>query len=1068
MEMLQNVINIREAISTVINIGEASKLEEDLSRLQVSLDKARAVIYRGEWGRFKNKDLAALLWHLKDATYDAEDLLRESNDQVLRQKMEDADRSLVGQLLSSSLNGVQTLIGGSKTRIKEVQDKLNKAVADLEGELNSVGLNFGIVQHMPATSSVIGVPQVFGRDEERDLVIEKLGVMIGRDNERDLVIEKMGVPLTRFAAARAKGKRTAGGTVAKSASTPKRLKGESSRAGPRISQSKYIGNVSILPIFGIGGVGKTTLAQYIYNDERVSSHIRMRTWVCVSDLFDKKRIIEEIFRSITKKDSSQHSSNDLQEELKKKLKSQKFLLVLDDIWSITNREWEELNALLKDRLKGSMILVTTRLEIVANLVCTNNFKPFELKGLDEDKFWNFFKDCAFGQKRPADSECNNLHEIGQSIASRLCGSPLAAKTLGRLLNMELTVRHWETIEKSELWELPHQENEILPALQLSYLYLPRELKRCFAFCSMFPKDYSFERDEIVDIWVAESLVELVSGERTRPEDIGIRYLDDLRSRFLLQSDPKYPDESRYVMHDLIHDMAQSVSVNECLLLQDLSSRNEGRKLHAVRHMSVQVADESLKSELRDIQYLNKLHSLRFGINLKGCKLVKLPESIGELHSLRYLDISHSRVKELPEKFWRLYSLQVVDASRLSLRVISPDVTKLINLRRLALPADCALKLSVLTGLGNLSRLRNLRYFTVAPKNGREIGELKDMDKLSGTLTIKSICNVKSKEEASEARLVDKQYLKALDLQWRDSDGYYVISSENGVLEGLRPPRRIERLKVKNFRGDSFCPSWFKPESLPTIRSLELFSCHSLKSLSIPSLPSLEHLMLEWVRVEELTVFADDAPSGSTDCDRTQHPSRSNGIVCFRGLTSVCLVNCRKLRNLDQFLSPDYLPSIKSIEIRYCISLVSVPSFVGFGRLQDLKIWGCYKVYPQEMVLPSSLQRLSIGNCGELDRSFPTCLQALTSLTVLHLDRCKNMESIPIGTNFQVQYLLLKNCLKLSSIGGAHALSSLRYVSILECPELLHQVQQPFERDLMTKDESELLHKFLQLRTIFYY
>uniref|UniRef100_A0A0E0P778 Uncharacterized protein n=1 Tax=Oryza rufipogon TaxID=4529 RepID=A0A0E0P778_ORYRU len=672
MEMLQSVINIREAVSTVINFGEARKLEKDLSCLQVSLDKARAVIYRGKWGRFKNKDLAALLWHLKDATYDAEDLLRESNDQVLQQKMEDADRSLAGQFFSSSLNVVQTLIGGSKTRIKEVQDKLNKAVDDLEGELNSVSLNFEIVQHMPVTSSVIGVPQVFGRDEERDLVIEKLGVMIGRDNERDLVIEKMGVPLTRFVAARAKGKRAAGGTVAKSASTPKRLKGESSRAGPRISQSKCIGNVSILPIFGI-------------------------------DLFDKKRIIEEIFKSITKKDSSQHSSNDLQEELKKKLKSQKFLLVLDDIWSITNREWEELNALLKDGLKGSMILVTTRLQNVANLVCTNNFEPFELKGLDEDKFWNFFKDCAFGQKRPADSECNNLHKIGQSIASRLCGSPLAAKTLRRLLNMELTVRHWETIEKSELWELPHQENEILPALQLSYLYLPRELRRCFAFCSMFPKDYSFERDEIVDIWVAESLVELVSGERTRPEDIGIRYLDDLRSRFLLQIDPKYPDESRYVMHDLIHDMAQSVSVNECLLLQDLSSRNEGRKLHAVCHMSVQVADESLKSELRDIQYLNKLHSLRLGINLKveitwfnqlsnilfmslqGCKLVKLPESI------------------------------------------------------------------------------------VALRNGWKIGELKDMDKLSGTLTIKSICNVKSKEEACEARLVDKQYLKTLDLWWRDSD-----------------------------------------------------------------------------------------------------------------------------------------------------------------------------------------------------------------------------------------------------------------------------------------------------------
>lgn len=436
-----------------------------------------------------------------------------------------------------------------------------------------------------------------------------------------------------------------------------------------------------------------------------------------------------------------------------------------------------------------------------------------------------------------------------------------------------------------------------------------------------------------------------------------------------------------------------------------------------------------------------------------------------MHSLRYLDISHSCVKELPEKFWRLYSLQVVDARRSSLRAISPDVTKLINLRRLALPTNCALKLSVLTRLGNLSRLRNLKYFTVAPRNGRKIGELKDMDKLSGTLTIKSICNVKSKEEASEARLVDKQYLKTLDLWWRDSDGYNVMSSENGVLEGLCPLRRIECLKVEKFRGDSFCPSWFKPESLPTIRSLELVRCHCLKSLSIPSLPSLEHLLLAQVPIEELTVFADDTPSGSTDCDRMQHPSSSNGIVCFRGLTSVRLIDCNGLRNLDQFLSPDYLPSIKFIAIGRCLRQV-LPSFVGFDRLQDLRISYCNEVCPQEMVLPSSLQRLSIVNCGELDRSFPTCLRALTSLTALHLVRCNNMESIPIGTNFQVQYLHLKKCLKLSSIGGAHALSSFRYVSISECPELLHQVQQPFERDLLTKEEKEL-HNFLRLRLIDY-
>ncbi|XP_052155464.1 putative disease resistance protein RGA3 [Oryza glaberrima] len=578
---------VEKIISTGINIHGATNLEDDLSCLRASLPNARLVINRGEWGRFKNKDLAVLLTQLKDTTYDTEDLLRKFDDQVLRQKIEDTDRSRAGQFFSSSLYRAKNLICGSKTRIKDAQDKLDKAMDDLERALKPLGLKMEKVQHMPETSSVIGVPQVFGRDKERDLVIEKLGVcsMIGCDNEQDQMIESLHVPLTRSGgAARAKGKRAAVGTVATSASRAKQLKRESIRARPRLAQAKFVSNVSVLPIVSIGGVGKTTLAQFIYNDPRVEAHFGKRIWVCISDLFNKKRITKEIIESITRKEYK--SSNSLD--------------ALQD-------EWETFFAPLRYGFEGSMILVTTRSPDVANLVASNNCNPFRIEGLDRDIFWEFFKKCAFGKQCP--ESYPQLHDIGRSVASRLCGSPLAAKTIGRLLNMELTVQHWKTVQNKELWELPNRDNDILPALQLSYLHLPQELKSCFAFCSMFPKGYSFERDEIVGMWVAQGFVAPEGSMRL--EDIGIRYLDDLRGRFLLQTDTNCLDQSRYVMHDLIHDMAQSISADKCFLMQDLSYQNQRRMPHAVRHMSVKVDSESL-SQTRDIQYLNKLHSLKFG------------------------------------------------------------------------------------------------------------------------------------------------------------------------------------------------------------------------------------------------------------------------------------------------------------------------------------------------------------------------------------------------------------------------------------------------------------------------
>ncbi|KAF8685911.1 hypothetical protein HU200_043831 [Digitaria exilis] len=863
MDVLPSLQSIAE---TLANLSKELQFMNELHRLRTSLHTARMLIFRSEWGMSKDKNLAELLSHLKDTTYDAEDHLRVVDDQALRQRIEDADRNRAGQLLSCYLNIAKSLFHRTKTRIKETQDKLDKAVADIEKALSLMGLtSIDPSQMMPETSSIISAPEVVGRDDERDDLINKLGVTIGREAQRD--------------------------------------------------------------------------------------------------------------------------------------------------------------------------------------------------------------QCAFGTNDP--ESYPHLQDIGQSISTRLCGSPLDAKTLGRLLNMSLTEQHWTAVQKSELWELPHEDNEILPALQLSYLYLPEKVKRCFVFCSMFPKDFCFDRDEIVDIWVAQGFVEPRGSMRS--EDVGFTYLDELRNRFLFQADPKFPNKPRYVMHDLIHDMAVSFSMDECLVMQDFRNRNKSRMHDTVRHMSIEVEGESL-IRVGHVQNLNKLHSLRFGIrfdveitwfsqlsnilylSLKGCKLVKLPESICELSSLRYLDISHSSVQELPRKFWCLYSLQVLYASRSSVWKIHEDVTKLVNLRQLALPSDASQSLSRVPGLGNLSCLRNLSEFTVARKNGRGIGELKFMNQLNGRLYIRCLYCVGSEEEASEARLVEKQYLKELVLQWRQGLVYKLVSSENGVLEGLRPHPRIECLKFIGFSGDRL-PSWFKPEDMPFLRSLELSSCGPLESLSIPFHAGFSGDMLR----SSLDVEQENILRILERIDSIIN--RGNGIVssAFKRLAALRVYRCWKLRDLEQFLTPENLPCIESIILEDCWNLKSIPihSFEGFDCLCDLKICRYHELkWPREMVLPYSLQRLCIVS-SKLDMSFPACLENLTSLTLLQLGSCDNIRCLPLNLicSNTLKCLAIRDCQDLSSIGGLHALASIQHVQISSCP-YLDEVQQPFEKkELQTKEEKEPL-KFL--------
>jgi hypothetical protein len=366
--------------------------------------------------------------------------------------------------------------------------------------------------------------------------------------------------------------------------------------------------------------------------------------------------------------------------------------VWDGALKENGQRWEKFCAPFRNVVHGSMMLVTTRSLEVADGVRT--MEPFLLDGLTDGVLWDFFELCAFGSK--ASNSSPDLERIGRSILPKLKGSPLAAITLGRLLRMNLDTSHWKNILESELWELKQKETDILPALRLSYMYLPFHLKRCFSFCSVYPKDHKFEKDRLAEIWAAEGFVE-PQGD-TPLIDIASQYFQDLFNRSFFQK-----VAGSYVIHDLLHDMAQLVSVHDCFIIKSVADFENVPQ--NIRHLYVlpnkdfdisHLVSLCKHTKLRTIlcKFYVKKDSVDFLIlrwfgelkRMRGllcASINKLPDSVGNLKHLRYLEITRtSDLSSLPSEFCRLYNLQRLYAEKCNIKRFPYDFYKLISLQRL--------------------------------------------------------------------------------------------------------------------------------------------------------------------------------------------------------------------------------------------------------------------------------------------------------------------------------------------------------------------------------------------------
>uniref|UniRef100_A0A0E0IJ49 NB-ARC domain-containing protein n=1 Tax=Oryza nivara TaxID=4536 RepID=A0A0E0IJ49_ORYNI len=388
---------------------DLQKLEHNLWVIQTTIAPTmHDLIDRLEWHSHKETE-AGHLRQIKDVVYDAEDLLDEYNYYALKVKVKASKNLGQDHLHEPFLEFLDNVnFGGKFSKVMEIQERL-KHVFD---QSNSLGLHktpkkFDKIVR-PETCRVLEEPdEIFGREKELEDSKQKLRV---RGHKR--------------------GRPVACSTTAEARRT----------------------ELLVLPIVGMGGVGKTTMAQQICEDGVVRNHFNnCIIWICVSDEFEVNRLTRDVLKSLGVKLQDSDTRDTLMVNLRDSVKSKKFLLVLDDMWDDVLKDekgWRTFHRTLSNGLEGSMILVTTRSSKVANLV--SNSDPYELKGLQDDVFWDFFKLCAFksnGSRNDPEMEHirPELERIGRAILPKLKGSPLAAKTLGRLLKSNLHIEHWEDI-----------------------------------------------------------------------------------------------------------------------------------------------------------------------------------------------------------------------------------------------------------------------------------------------------------------------------------------------------------------------------------------------------------------------------------------------------------------------------------------------------------------------------------------------------------------------------------------------------------------------------------------------
>lgn len=763
-------------------IGAASQLgyKKELEKLKESMLIVQAVIEDAEDRQLKDKKVRVWLSNLRDLAYDADDLLDEIHT---RYRQEDIAKRRFLDSGNSPYSGFRSYFTVSPWYLaKEFGRKKARKMVYLASlasfKLQSVSKSLKISRKLK---------EIHVRLDDISKQMNSFQFKELKSYSRSDTIEK----------------RETGPYVHDSEVYGRRADVE--RIVELLLSSDMNDDVGVFSVVGIGGIGKTTVAQLAYNDERVLKQFDLRIWVCVYDNCTTKRFVSEILECVNQQKCQSSQMGVLQSQLQESLTGKRYLLVLDDMWNDDQDEWDKLRNLLRCGAKGSKVIVTTRSQRVASIMSNN--PPYPLQALAEDDCRTLFKERAFG----GEDAPPNLLLIGQQIADKCKGVPLAAKILGGILRFKREEAEWVHVRDSDLCKLDEGENKILSVLRLSFKHLPSHLKRCFAYCAIFPRNYHIKKDRLIQQWVAGGLIQSSADKNAYIK--GNEYFIDFLEMSFFQEASGSSNTMEFKIHDLIYDLAKSVAGTEFFTLENNGSERshgESSQMQVVsdgfartRHVLVDCSYRYnlIPEELYEAKKLCTLNLVSLGdiservfrkitlsfkhlnnLSLSGSGIRRLHRSIGELIYLRYLDLSNTPLETLPGTIGQLCNLESLDLSGCSdLLKLPQETVELINLIHLKIEG-CTRLAYLPAHMGKLTSLQTLPMFPVGVSGNDGIIQLLRLRYLKGDLKIKHLENV-SDPSRYFATSLSSMLLQSLELSW----GY----EENDKANHGRPRFQIQ-------------------------------------------------------------------------------------------------------------------------------------------------------------------------------------------------------------------------------------------------------------------------------------